>query len=244
MISYWGHMISYVYDIMYMISYENTYDIIRHDIRYHMYMISYLMYTISYLWYHVYGAMRSWISMYDIICIIEPNASKAKWTLQNIPLETQVESRYVHLNNFITWIFDVLQPIQRRNSGDPGTAESIAALTNLTFNKHIIYYMMYDTISCNIINMSNQNNVLHTSGAMRSRSRKGKVRSKILTRTLSPIMCLPVCLSTYMSMKCVAYAEVTSTMVKEESNELDRSLRRVQMPLILASDTTGLSGPR
>jgi hypothetical protein len=132
-------------------------------------------------------------------------------------------------------------------SGDPGTAESIAALTNLTFNKHIICYMMYDTnhtISCNTINMSNQNNVLHTSGAMRSRSRKGKVRSKILTRTLSPIMCLPVCLSTYMSMKCVAYAEVTLTMVKEESNELDRSLRRVQMPLILASDTTGLSGPR
>lgn len=133
-------------------------------------------------------------------------------------------------------------------SGDPGTAESIAALTNLTFNKHIIYYMMYDTISCNIINMSNQNNVLHTSGAMRSRSRKGKVRSKILTRTLSPVMCLPVCLSTYMSMKCVAYAEVTSTMVKEESNKLDQSLslclRRVQMPLILASDTTGLSGPR
>ena len=113
MISYWGHMISYVYDIMYMISYENTYDIIRHDILYHIYMISYLMYTISYLWYHVYGAMRSWISMYDIICIIEPNASKAKWTLQNTPLETQVESRYVHLNNFITWIFDVLQPIQR-----------------------------------------------------------------------------------------------------------------------------------
>ena len=119
-------------------------------------------------------------------------------------------------------------------SGDPGTAESIAALTNLTFNKHIIYYMMYDTISCNIINMSNQKNVLHTSGAMRSRSRKVKVRSKILTRTLSPIMCLPVCLSTYMSMKCVAYAEVTSTMVKEESNELDQSLRRVQVPLILA----------
>ena len=105
---------------------------------------------------------------------------------------------------------------QPSRCGDPGTAESIAALTNLTFNKHIIYYMMYDTISCNIINMSNQNNVLHTSGAMRSRSRKGKVRSKILT--LSPVMCLPVCLSTYMSMKCVAYAEVTSTMVKEESN--------------------------
>ena len=142
--------------------------------------------------------MRSWISMYDIICIIEPNASKAKWTLQNIPLETQVESRYVHLNNFNTWIFYVLQPILRRNSGDPGTAESIAALTNLTFNKHIIYYMIYDTISCNIINMSNQKNVLHTSGAMRSQSRKGKVRSKILTWTLSPIMCLPVCLSTYM----------------------------------------------
>ena len=48
--------------------------------------------------------------------------------------------------------------------------------------------MMYDTISCIIINMSNQNHVLHTSGAMRSRSRKGKVRSKILT--LSPVMCL------------------------------------------------------
>jgi hypothetical protein len=42
-------MISYVYDIMYMISYEKTYDIIHHDIQYHMYMISYLMYTISYL---------------------------------------------------------------------------------------------------------------------------------------------------------------------------------------------------
>ena len=126
----------------------HVYDIIWKYIRYHtswhtisyIYLISYLMYTISYLWYHVYGAMRSWIGMYDIICIIEPNASKAKLTLQNIPLETQVESRYVHLNNFITWIFDVLQPIQR------WTADSIAALTNLTFNKHIIYYMMYDTI--------------------------------------------------------------------------------------------------
>ena len=102
--------------------------------------------------------------------------------------------------------------------------------------------MMYDTISCIIINMSNQNHVLHTSGAMRSLSRKGKVRSKILT--LSPVMCLPVCLSTYMSMKCVAYDEGTSTMVEEESNELNRSLMRVQTPLILASDTTGLSGPR
>ena len=78
-------------------------------------------------------------------------------------------------------------------SGDPGTAESIAALTNLTFNKHIIDDMMYDTISCNIINMSNQNNVLHTSGAMRSRSRKGKVRSKILTRTLLSCACLYAC---------------------------------------------------
>ena len=77
MISYWGHMISYVYDIIYMISYENTYDIICHDIRYHMYMISYLMYTISCIWYHVYGAMISWVSMYDIICIIEPNATSS-----------------------------------------------------------------------------------------------------------------------------------------------------------------------
>jgi hypothetical protein len=41
------HMISYRYDIIYMISYENTYNIIWHDMRYHMYMISYLMYTIS-----------------------------------------------------------------------------------------------------------------------------------------------------------------------------------------------------
>ena len=82
--------------------------------------------------------------------------------------------------------------------------------------------------------------ILHTSGAIRSRGRKGNVRSNILT--LSPVKCLPVCLSTYMSMKCVAYAGVTSTMVDEESNRLNRSLRRAHTPLIFASDTKGLFG--
>ena len=78
-------MISYVYDIIYMISYENTYDIICHDIRYHMYMISYLMYTISCLWYHVYGRVRilpslfvtsrlkkNWTVCVDSIRVIQP----------------------------------------------------------------------------------------------------------------------------------------------------------------------------
>ena len=66
------------------------------------------------------------------------------------------------------------------------------------------------------------------------------VSSKI--RILSQVMCLLVCLSTYMSMKCVAYAGVTSTVVEEESNELKRSLRRVHTPLSIASVTKGLSG--
>ena len=80
----------------------------------------------------------------------------------------------------------------------------------------------------------------NTSGAMRSLSKKGNDRSNILT--LSPVMCLPVCLSTYMSMKCVAYAGVTSTIVEEESNELKRSLSRVHTLLSIASVTKGLSG--
>ena len=55
-------------------------------------------------------------------------------------------------------------------------------------------------------------------------------------------MCLPVCLSTYMSMKCVAYAGVTSIIVEEASNEHNRALRRVHTPLSIASGTKGLSG--
>ena len=84
---------------------------------------------------------------------------------------------------------------------------------------------------------------MYTSGAIRSWSRNGKLRSNILT--LSPAVCLPVCLSKYMSTKCVANAEVTSTMVEEKSNKLYQSLRLFHTILSLASDTSlrGLSGP-
>ena len=42
---------------------------------------------------------------------------------------------------------------------------------------------------------------------------------------------------------CCIYAEVTSTMVEEEPNELNQFLRRVHTPLNIASYTRGLSGP-
>lgn len=83
---------------------------------------------------------------------------------------------------------------------DPRGADAIAALTNLTC--YIVYYML--VIHRILLSWWMMVGMITscTSGAMRSRRRKGRVRSNILT--LSPVICLPACLSTYMSIKWVA----------------------------------------
>ena len=72
-------------------------------------------------------------------------------------------------------------------SGEPGCALRMLSLTNLTCRLHIWCYIG-GYIVCYFD---------YTSGAIRSRSKNGRVRRRILTR--SPDRCFPLCFSMYMS---------------------------------------------
>ena len=156
-----------------------------------------------------------------------------KATLKNIPFECS----QVNLDNLITGILDACQPAQWWSN----RSRCYSIIDKFDLWYHIIYHALYPMVCWHWWGENARGGIIGcTSGAMRSRRRKGRVRSNILT--LSPVMCLPVCLSTYMSMKWVAYAVLTSTILVEESRELSRSLRRVQTRPSIASDTSGLSG--
>ena len=130
--------------------------------------------------------------------------AKATLPVKNISFE----SSQVRLYNTITGILDCYQPVQRWSSRSRGNS----VIGKFDLWNHIV---CHTTIT--VMMITHWKSFCWTSGAMRSRRMpvNGRVKSNILT--LSPVMCLPVCLSTYMSMKWVAYAVVNSTILEEET---------------------------
>ena len=116
----------------------------------------------------------------------EVRCYKTKAALQDIPFE----GSKMDLDDLVTRVSDWLEPVQRHPSASSGNA--------LVYEFHL-WNHIWNHKNVFEINIWNHD---HTSGAIKSRRRKGRVRSNIRTR--SPVMCFPVCLSTYMSVKWVA----------------------------------------